>query len=128
MGLAYRPPPTPEGSLYLELRKAALARDAAAVESGLSAIEAATAEASEYEVYVLFRTGELLLQQGNLEQAIRAFRQVIAARPALGAGPLGLGECYLAAGQEDLARAALERGLELDPRAAWAAIALQELE
>ena len=114
----------------MRLREAALASDNVAVERLLAGIEGASGAPDardEYEVYTLFRTGELLLRQGRLEQAIRAFQQVIAARPELAAGHLGLGECYLAAGRDDLARASLEKGLELDPRAAWAAIALDEL-
>jgi hypothetical protein len=128
MKVAYQPPPVPEGSVYLELRKAALAGDDDVVDGLLAAVKAHTVDPTEYEVYILFRTGELLLQQGHLELAIRAFQGVIAARPELGAGHLGLGECYLASGQDDLAREALQNGLELDPRAAWAAIALRELE
>jgi tetratricopeptide (TPR) repeat protein len=128
MALAYQPPSVPEESVYLELRKAALAGDAAAVERLLAAAEATTVELSMYEGYLLFRTGELLLHQGHLDQATRAFQRLVAAKPELGAGHLGLGECYLAAGKDDLARSALEKGLELDPRAVWAAIALDELE
>ena len=38
------------------------------------------------------------------------------------------GSATWAAGRADLAREALETGLALDPRAAWAAFALRELD
>jgi tetratricopeptide (TPR) repeat protein len=133
MRLAYQPPPIPEESLYLELRKAALAGDTAAVERLLAAIEAGAVEGAPavlgvYEGYLLYMTGHLLRQQGHLDQATRAFQWFVAAKPELASGHLALGECYLAAGKDDLARASLEEGLRLNPWAAWAAIALQGLE
>jgi tetratricopeptide (TPR) repeat protein len=138
MRLVYQPPPVPEESVYLELRKAALAGDDAAVEALLATVEAAMSEGTSdaidvYEGYLLYVTGHLLLlrgrvDQGRLEQAIRAFRCLVAAKPELAAGHLGLGGCYQAAGQDDLARTAYAEGLRLNPHARWAAVALQELE
>jgi tetratricopeptide (TPR) repeat protein len=125
MRLAFQSVPSPEDSVYLQLREAALAEDTVAVDAQLSTVEGTTVETSPYEAYVLYTTGHLLLHQGKVDRAIRVFQHCIALDQENANGYFGLGECYQAIGENDLARAAFEEGLRLDPRAVRAAIALE---
>jgi hypothetical protein len=127
MRLAFQPTPPTDSSVYLQLREATLAGDDGTVEALLSTIEDTAIVPSGYEAYTLYTTGHLLRHQGHTDAAIRVFQRHVAFFPEDASGYLGLGQCYQAIGEDDLARVAFEEGLRLDARAVWAAIVLEGL-
>jgi hypothetical protein len=119
--------PEPPDSVYLDLRSAVVAEDLAGVERLLADLETGGREPNTYETYVLYAAGQMLLRRGHTNLARRVFQHHVAVAPDNGNGYLGLGESYQVQGAAEPMVEAFEKGLELNPRAVWAALALQEV-
>jgi Flp pilus assembly protein TadD len=67
------------------------------------------------DIGVLFASAQELRAEGKLDEAIELFRRIEARFPDNPLGPGGVGAVQMQRGEDDLARRALERALELDP-------------
>src|SRR5258706_135076 len=81
--------------------------------SGPAAIAGAATRARAENVAAQLRAGSAHLARGEVEQAILAYRRVLALGPSLEA-QLGLAEGELRAGREEIAAREFERVLALD--------------
>jgi tetratricopeptide (TPR) repeat protein len=61
------------------------------------------------------QVGELLMKAGGYDDALRLFRQALAADPRSASALAGAGECYFQTGQYGQAKRYLDRALQLDP-------------
>ena len=68
------------------------------------------------------QVGELLMKAGAYDDALRLFRQALAAQPHAAPALAGAGECYFRTGQYAQAEAYLNRALQQDPELPQAAV------
>ena len=61
------------------------------------------------------QVGELLMKAGGYDDALRLFRQALAAEPRSAPALAGAGECYFQTGQYAQAKRYLDRALQQDP-------------
>ena len=67
------------------------------------------------------QVGELLMKAGGYDDALRLFRQALAAEPHSAPALAGAGECYFQTGQYAQAETYLDRALRQDPNLTQAA-------
>jgi tetratricopeptide (TPR) repeat protein len=118
------------GSIYQDLRAAALEGDLNRVRENLEAIQKDRKGLTngEGEGYLLYNTGYILLRGNHLELAEEVFQLHIAVLPQVGAAYVGLGDVYTQRGDKPAAIKAYEQAMEIDPYNQWVAVVIHKLE